>query len=48
MKLVLKSYIFRNAWPTTITAIALDAAAATAIETFECTSGISTLRSFRC
>ena len=34
---VLKSYIFRNAWPKTITAIALDAAAATAIETFDCT-----------
>ena len=34
---VLKSYIFRNAWPKTITAIALDASAATSIETFECT-----------
>ena len=34
---ILKTYIFRNAWPKTITAIALDAAAATAIETFECT-----------
>ena len=34
---VLTSYIFRNAWPKTIAAIALDAAAATAIETFDCT-----------
>ena len=34
---VLKSYIFRNAWPTGIGAITLDTAEATAIEEFEVT-----------
>ena len=34
---VLKTYIFRSAWPSTISAIALDAGSADAIEEFECT-----------
>ena len=34
---ILKSYIFRNAWPTTISAIELANEAADAIETFEVT-----------
>ena len=34
---VLKSYIFRSAWPTTISAIELTNEAADAIETFEVT-----------
>ena len=34
---ILKSYIFRNAWPTTISAIELANETADAIETFECT-----------
>ena len=34
---VLKSYIFRSAWPTGIAAIALDTAETTAIEDFEVT-----------
>jgi len=34
---VLKSYIFRSAWPTSISAIALDAGSADTIEEFECT-----------
>ena len=34
---VLKTYIFRSAWPTTITAIALDAGTSDAIEQFDCT-----------
>ena len=34
---ILKSYIFRNAWPTTISAIELTNEAADAIETFEVT-----------
>ena len=34
---VLKTYIFRSAWPTDITSIALDAGTADAIEQFECT-----------
>lgn len=34
---VLKSYIFRSAWPTEITAIELTSAAADAIESFEIT-----------
>jgi hypothetical protein len=34
---VLKSYIFRNAWPKTITAITLNSAETTTIETFDCT-----------
>lgn len=33
---VLKTYIFRNAWPQTITAITLASGEATAIETFDC------------
>ena len=32
---ILKSYIFRSAWPTTVTEIALTNAAATDIETFD-------------
>ena len=34
---VLKTYIFRNSWPSTIAAIELQSDADTAIETFECT-----------
>lgn len=34
---VLKTYIFRSAWPTTIAAIELDSGTADAIEEFECT-----------
>ena len=34
---VLKSYIFRSAFPTAVAAIALDTAESTAIETFEVT-----------
>ena len=34
---VLKTYIFRSAWPKTITAITLGSAESTAIETFDCT-----------
>ena len=34
---VLKSYIFKSAWPTTVAAITLDTAEATAIEEFEVT-----------
>ena len=34
---VLKTYIFRSAWPTDITSIALDAGTADAIEQFDCT-----------
>jgi|TARA_B110000211_G_C13934468_1_gene488677 hypothetical protein len=34
---VLKTYIFRSAWPTTIAAIELDSGQADAIEEFECT-----------
>ena len=34
---VLKTYIFRSAWPTEITSIALDAGMADAIEQFDCT-----------
>ena len=34
---VLKSYIFKSAWPTTVATIALDTAEATAIEEFEVT-----------
>ena len=33
---VLKTYIFRSAWPTDITSIALDAGTADAIEQFDC------------
>ena len=33
----IKTYIFRNAWPKTITAITLGSAETTAIETFDCT-----------
>ena len=33
----LKSYIFRNSWPSTIAAIELQSDADTTIETFECT-----------
>ena len=33
---VLKTYIFRNAWPQTIAAITLASGEATAIETFDC------------
>jgi hypothetical protein len=34
---VLKSYVFKSAWPTTVATIALDTAEATAIEEFEVT-----------
>ena len=34
---ILKSYIFKSAWPTTVATIALDTAEATAIEEFEVT-----------
>ena len=34
---ILKSYIFRSAWPTTVGAIELSSAEATAIETFDVT-----------
>ena len=34
---ILKTYIFRSAWPKTITAITLGSAESTAIETFDCT-----------
>ena len=34
---VLKTYIFRSAWPKTIAAITLGSAESTAIETFDCT-----------
>jgi|TARA_R110002110_G_scaffold183896_1_gene390608 hypothetical protein len=34
---VLKTYIFRSAWPTSIAAIELDSGTADAIEEFECT-----------
>ena len=36
-EIVLKTYIFRNAWPKTITAITLASTESTAIETFDCT-----------
>ncbi len=34
---VLKSYVFKSAWPTTVATIALDTAEATAVEEFEVT-----------
>jgi len=34
---ILKSYIFRNAWPTTISGLELSSAEDTAIEEFTCT-----------
>jgi hypothetical protein len=34
---ILKTYIFRSAWPVSITAIELTSEAADALEEFECT-----------
>ena len=34
---VLKSYVFKNCWPTTVAAVALSSADATSLETFDVT-----------